>query len=125
MKDIQKTLNELKIEDFIWIVSLFVAGFAILSNKLERDAILYHNQKAKKEYKTINITLLIIGFFIYLYFLLLAYSRIKEITPETTMKNVILSNAKFLAASLLIIGAVIAILVEIASDDDTGIDLFA
>ena len=69
MKDISENLKELEIEDFIWIISLFSACFALLSNKLEKDYLYTHNLSKEKEYKTINIALLVIAFFIYLYFL--------------------------------------------------------
>ena len=85
MKDINKTLKELKIEDFIWIVYLFIAGLALFSNFLERKAILNNDMLAKKEYKTINICLLSIGFFIYLYFLIVAYQDVKEVNSNVTL----------------------------------------
>ena len=85
MKDINKTLKELKIEDFIWIVYLFIAGLALFSNFLERKAILNNDMLAKKEYKTINICLLSVGFFIYLYFLIVAYQDVKEVNSNVTL----------------------------------------
>ena len=42
MKDISENLKELEIEDFIWVISLFSACFALLSNKLEKDYLYTH-----------------------------------------------------------------------------------
>ena len=56
MKDISENLKELEIEDFIWIISLFSACFALLSNKLEKDYLYTHNLSKEKEYKTKNQT---------------------------------------------------------------------
>ena len=125
MKDINKTLKELKIEDFIWIVYLFIAGLALFSNFLERKAILNNDGLAKKEYKTINICLLSVGFFIYLYFLIVAYQDVKEVNSNVTLKELIVKNARFVACALFIVGSVITILCEINSDEDTDINLFA
>jgi len=125
MNDINKTLKELNTEDIIWIISIFTAAFAIISNKLEKEYICTNNLKKKKEYKTINITLLSVAFFIYLYFLLLTYSRVKNLTPQTPLKKVNLTHANFIATALFVTGSIISLIVEILSDDDTDIDLQA
>ena len=123
MSEIKKTLKELEIEDIIWIITLFSAIFAIISNKFEREYIINKNKKSKKTYKTINVTLLTISFFIYLYFLLLSYSRIKEINPSTTFKQARLTNLNFIGAILFIIAALISIIVEIYSEDGSDTSL--
>ena len=123
MSEIGKTLKELEIEDIIWIISLFSAIFAIISNRFERDYVIHKNNQSKKVYKTINVTLLTISFFIYLYFLLLSYSRIKDINPKTSFKQARLTNLNFLGATLFITAALISIFVEIFSDDGTDTNL--
>lgn len=123
MNNINKILKELEIEDIIWIITLFSAIFAIISNKFERDYVINYSKKSQKTYKTINITLLIISFFIYLYFLLLSYSRIKEINPSTTFKQARLTNINFIAATLFIVASLISIFVEIFSDDGSDSSL--
>lgn len=123
MDDIRKTLKELQIEDIIWIITLFSAIFAIISNKFERDYVIKKDKKAAKTYKNINVTLLTISFLIYLYFLLLSYSRVKEINPSTTFKQARLTNLNFIGAILFIIAALISIIVEIYSDDGSDTSL--
>lgn len=123
MNNINKTLKELEIEDFIWIITLFSAIFAIISNKFEREYVKTRDKKAQKTYKTINITLLTISFFVYLYFLLLSYSRIKEINPSTTFKQARLTNINFISAILFITASLISIFVEIFSDDGSDSSL--
>jgi len=123
MNKINKILKELEIEDMIWIITLFSAIFAIISNKYERNYVITKNQSSKVRYKTINVTLLTISFFIYLYFLLLSYSRIKEINPNTTFKQARLTNINFITATLFIIASIISIFVEIFSDDGSDINL--
>lgn len=123
MEEIKKTMRELEIEDWIWIITLFSAIFAIVSNQFERDYVKTKSQQSKKVYKTINVTLLTISFLIYLYFLLLSYSRIKEITPNTSFKQARLTNLNFIGAILFIIASVISIIVEIFSDDGSDTSL--
>ncbi len=123
MDDIVKTLKELEIEDIIWIITLFSAIWAIISNKFERDNVINKSSKSKRVYKTINITLLTISFFVYLYFLLLSYSRVKNINPQTSFKQARLTNLNFIGATLFIIAALISIIVEIYSEDGSDTSL--
>mgnify|MGYP004507300581 FL=1 len=123
MDKVTKTLHELDIEDLIWVIYIFISALAIYSNYLERIYVTKHDVLAKKKYKTINISVLSIGFFIYLYFLILAYQKYKEKDNRTTLKNILIKDARLIASILLIICAIIALLSEIMSDDDTDIDL--
>ncbi|MBD9075142.1 hypothetical protein EGP91_04025 [bacterium] len=120
MKDISENLKELEIEDFIWIISLFSACFALLSNKLEKDYLYTHNLSKEKEYKTINITLLVIAFFIYLYFMMLNYKRIKRNTHQS-FKQMRINNANFLAATLIVLATIIYIMTSILSTNELEI----
>ncbi len=123
MDKVTKTLHELDIEDLIWVIYIFISALAIYSNYLERIYVTKHDVLAKKKYKTINISILSIGFFIYLYFLILAYQKYKEKDNRTTLKDNLIKNARLIASILLIISAIITLLSEIMSDDDTDIDL--
>lgn len=120
MKDISENLKELEIEDFIWIISLFSACFALLSNKLEKDYLYTHNLSKEKEYKTINIALLVIAFFIYLYFMMLNYKRIKNSTYQS-FKQMRINNANFLAATLIVLATIIYIMTSILSTNELEI----
>lgn len=120
MKDISENLKELEIEDFIWIISLFSACFALLSNKLEKDYLYTHNLSKEKEYKTINITLLVIAFFIYLYFMMLNYKRIKR-NNHQSFKQMRINNANFLAATLIVLATIIYIMTSILSTNELEI----
>ena len=120
MKNISENLKELEIEDFIWIISLFSACFALLSNKLEKDYLYTHNLSKEKEYKTINITLLVIAFFIYLYFMMLNYKRIKRNTHQS-FKQMRINNANFLAATLIVLATIIYIMTSILSTNELEI----
>jgi len=123
MDRINRTLRELEIEDWIWIITLFSAIFAIISNYFEKKYVVTKDKNSKNTYKTINVTLLTISFLIYLYFLILSYSRIKEINPTTSFKQARLTNLNFLGAVLFIIAAGISIFVEIYSDDGSDTSL--
>ncbi len=123
MNKVTETLKEIRIEDWIWITYLFLASFALIANFFERDYLLKGNKLSKKVFKTINIAIFITVFFVYIYFVLLTYSRFKEREQHTTIKSMIITNANFIAACLFLIGGLIYILTEIASDDETDVDV--
>ena len=123
MDKVLKTLQEIQIEDWIWIIYLFLSALALVSNFFEKDYLLNRNKTSKKAFKTINIAVFIIVFFIYLYFVLLTYSRFKERQQQTTIKSMIVTNANFIAASLFLIGGILYLFTEIISDDETDVDI--
>lgn len=123
MDSILRNLKELEIEDLIWVITLFTASFAIVSNKLERGFLFTGDLTKQKKFKTINITLLSIAFFIYLYFVMLAYSRFKLNNPNTTFKQLRIREANFIAAVLVLLATIIYFITSILSDDNTAIDL--
>ena len=123
MNKVLKTLEEVRIEDWIWIIYLFLASFALIANFFEKDYLINGNKTSKKTFKTINIAIFIVVFFIYLYFVLLTYSRFKERENHTSIKSMIVTNANFIAATLFLIGGIIYIFTEIISDNETDVDI--
>lgn len=117
-------LQRLKTEDMIWVIYLFIAIAALISDKYEKDFLLTNKPSSQKTFKTINITVLTIAFFIYLYFLLINYEDIKSLKRSATKKEVITSHVAFIAAVLFLIGGILTLWAEINRDtplDDIGL----
>ena len=123
MKEIKEQLIELQIEDFIWIIFIFVSIAAIISDNYESKWLLNHDQKAHNSYKKINIILLIISFVVYLYFLLLSYKRYKKLHATGSIKDMFFSDIDLVAASLFLIGGLLNIYITLNTDVLDG-DLF-
>lgn len=116
MKEINEQLAELKIEDYIWIIFIFVSIAAIVSDYFEKDWLLTKNKKDYKTYKTINVTLLIISFIVYLYFVLLSYKKYKQTRHNKSIKELFFSEVNLFAASLFLIGGLLNIYTEMNSN---------
>ena len=99
----EQKLEYLETENLIWIIYIFIAIFAIVSNYLEKRYYLFHSYKDKEKYKYINITIFIVALLIYLYFLYL------DISNKRKNKY---SNIHTLAALLFFIGGAIYLYVE-------------
>ena len=69
METINEKLQQLKNEDLIWIIYIFISISAIFSNKYEKESLVFKSKESYKKYKTINVCIFTIALFIYLYFL--------------------------------------------------------
>lgn len=115
MTNLSQTLQELETEDFIWIVYSFIVIGAIVSNVLERDWIIKHKENSYRIFHGINTIIFFVSFLIYLYFVWLNYKHLKETKSYSSLKEVFLNEANFVAACLFLIGGLIYLFTEIAS----------
>jgi len=116
-------LRDIRIENFIWIVYLFISAAALLSNYFETDYIKTKNKKDYYIYKKINITIFIIAFFIYLYFLYRNYKNVSELKKTiSNNKKVLYSQINLIAAILFLIGGILYLYTE-SNDIDTEIGI--
>lgn len=119
MTNLSQALQELDTEDFIWIIYSFIVIGAIVSNILERDWLIKHNQKKYQEFHFINTTIFFVSFLIYFYFVWLNYKHLKETRSNLSMKEMFLNEANFVAACLFLVGGMIYLFTEIASTSTT------
>ena len=67
--DLNKKLNQLKIEDFIWVIYIGIILLSWYSNREEREYFLKGDEKSKERYRTVIIVIFIILLFVYGHFL--------------------------------------------------------
>lgn len=115
--NINRRLDRLRTEDYIWYIYVFIAVFALISNKYEKSYVVTKKREDFEKYHTINETLFVVALLIYLYFLYANYEQYKEKRDSLTWLNLIVSI-------LFIIGGVIALYVEVSSNGDTDEELF-
>ncbi|MBE6154250.1 MAG: hypothetical protein E7163_01570 [Firmicutes bacterium] len=117
-------MQRLRTEDFVWTIYFFIALAAIISDKYEKEFVLTNNSSSKKIFKTINIAVLSVAFFIYLYFLLVNYEDVKNLRINATKKEVITSHLAVVASILFLVGGIATLFVEInrgTENEDVGI----
>ena len=119
MKDINEQLQLLKNENLIWIIYIFISIFAIVSNHFEKQYDLTNDSESYKKFKTINICIFTIAFFIYLYFFVTIYSKLKNV--KRTTERYRLTQAQLFGAILFLIGGVIYLIVEISEQENIDI----
>ena len=108
------SLSELRIEDFIWTIYIFIAIFSMISNYYEKRFYFFKIYQDKQKYRFINVAILEVAIIIYLYFL---YNRIKHANDNKY------SYLAIFASTLFVIAGAIMLYTEFKSgqDDDIGI----
>lgn len=119
MKNINEQLQLLRNENLIWIIYIFISIFAIVSNHFEKQYDLTNDSESYKKFKTINICIFTIAFFIYLYFFVTIYSKLKNV--KRTTERYRLTQAQLFGAILFLIGGVIYLIVEISEQENIDI----
>ena len=76
----------------------------------------------KKIFRTLNITIFSVAFFIYLYFVLVTYENLEELKRTGTKKEVLNAHITFIASILFLVAGGIALYAEINRENpDTDI----
>lgn len=118
-----ETLKEIRIEDYIWIIYIFIIIFALISNYFEKEFVLKHHKKDEKTFRNINTLIFTITFFIYIYFVYINYKHLKELNRNSKLKDVIIANFGLIAAILFLIAGTISLLISIYGNDEDNIIL--
>ena len=113
MDNKQELLNELKIEDFIWVIYLLIIGLSFISNSYERDYIINNNNNSKKIYRILNIVIFSIAVLIYLYFFIDNYNDSKEIKESDSQAKKKFIYLSFLGTILTLISGLIFLYIAI------------
>ncbi|MBR1377047.1 MAG: hypothetical protein IJ565_04465 [Bacilli bacterium] len=115
-------LNDLKIEDFIWVIYIGIIVLSYYSNSLERKYILYNDMESKEKYRKIMIFIFSILIIVYLYFLKDSYSDIKNIDFNYPSESDRLLYLSFIGSLLIAISGFIFLYISI-KDEDLNVEL--
>lgn len=115
-------LQRISEENFIWVVYFFIIIAALLSNAYEKYFLETGDYRKQKIFKTLNITIFCVAFFIYLYFVVISYQNVQELRETSTKKEVLSAHMQLIASLLFLVAGGIALLAEISREDpDTDI----
>ena len=115
-------LQRISEENFIWVVYFFIIIAALLSNAYEKYFLETGDFRKQKIFKTLNITIFCVAFFIYLYFVVISYQNVQELRESSTKKEVLSAHMQLIASLLFLVAGGIALVAEINREDpDTDI----
>lgn len=122
MNDRLDRLEDIKIENFIWVIYIGIIILSWYANSKEKKFILYNDEKSKEEYQGLLILIFSILLFVYYYFTKDSYSDLKKLNYYDTDKKKILTYASFTGSLLILISGVIFLIIAITDDNiDTEI----
>ena len=122
--NINKDLEKIKLEDYIWYIYLFIVAFNLYSNYLEKQYITTGDTQAQDKFRLINNIVLSVILIIYLIFLYAAFKDITDLKHNDSVLKKRLTTLAVIAALLFVIAGAITLYVSLkkpALDDEIAI----
>lgn len=122
MENISDALKQIDKEDFIWLVAFFIVIVALISNQYEKAFIKYKNIKDAKTYKALNIVILVVAFFIYLYFVSRNKEGIRSLRANASQEEVLLAHITYIASILFLTAGILFFIAEVFNKPTTPLE---
>ena len=116
----QERLNQIKIENYIWIIYLVIIILSYYANYFEKDYFLTKNENSKNTYRKLNSIVFIILIIIYSYFEKDAISSFKN--KDKSKKQKEYDTLSLIASTLVLISGFIFLYI-ILKDKDIGTEI--
>ena len=111
--NINKDLEKIKLEDYIWYIYLFLVAFNLYSNYLEKQYITTGDTQARDKFRLINNIVLSVILIIYLIFLYAAFKDITDLKHSDSVLKKRLTTLAIVAALLFVIAGAITLYVSL------------
>ena len=122
MNDKLKRLEDIKIENIVWIIYIGIIILSWYANSKEKKYLLYNDLLSKKEYQNLLILIFTILVIIYFYFAKSGYEDILNLTSYDSPKKQMLTKFAFIGSFLILVSGIIYLVLEIL-DDEIEIEL--
>lgn len=120
--ELSKKLNQLKIEDYIWLIYIGIIFTSWYANTLERKYFIYNDLKSRDKYRKAMIFIFSILIIVYLYFLKDSFDDIKNLSYYDTEEKRNLTYLSFIASLLIAISGFIFLYIAI-KDEEIDVEL--
>lgn len=121
-ESLDRKLEQLKTEDFIWLIYIGIIILSWYSNSLERKYFVYNDLESKEKYRKIIIFIFSILVIVYLYFLKDSYNDLQSLNFDDSNKKKKLIYLSFIASLLIAISGLIFLYIAI-KDEDLNVEL--
>lgn len=120
--ELSKKLNQLKIEDYIWLIYIGIIFTSWYANNLEREYFVYNDLKSRDKYRKVMIFIFSILIIVYLYFLKDSFDDIKNLSYYDTEEKRNLTYLSFITSLLIAISGFIFLYIAI-KDEEIDVEL--
>lgn len=117
MDDKLDKLEDIKKENYVWIIYIGIIILSWYANSKETKYILYDDEKSKKEYQNLLILIFTILLIIYFGFTKDSFRDVKKLNIYDSDKKKILTYASFLGSILILISGIIYLTIAILDED--------
>ena len=115
--NIIETLKRINIEDYIWIIYLFLVGYNLYSNYLEKKFLISKDKYLYNKFHSINTTVSFIALIIFIYFLITSYEDVTKLNNNASENEKKFKTLTFIASLLFVFGSAISLYVVAKSPD--------
>ena len=122
MEDRLDKLNDIKIENYIWVIYIFIIILSWYANSKEKSFLINQDEKSRKEYQNLLILIFTILVIIYYYFAKSSYDDIKKLKINDTNKKKLLTYMSFLGSFLVLISGIIFLTIAI-NDENLDVEI--
>lgn len=122
MKDRLDKLEDIKIENFVWLIYIGIIILSYYANSKEIKFILYNDEKARREYQNLLVLIFSILVIIYAYFAKDSYDDLKNLNESDSNKKKILHLASFIGSVLVLISGFIFLSIAVL-DEEINVEL--
>ena len=120
--ELNKKLKQLKIEDFIWLISIGIIIMSWYSNNLERKYFINNDLQSRDKYRKTMIIIFSILIIVYLYFLKDSFDDLKNIRLDDSNGKKNLTYLSFIGSLLIAISGIIFLYIAI-KDEELNVEL--
>lgn len=122
IKDRIDKLDDIKIENFIWIIYIGIIFLSWYANSREKKYLLYNDEQSKREYQNLLIIIFSILVIVYYYFAKSSYDDYIDSVDENDDRKKNLHLASFIGSFLVLISGVIFLSIAIM-DENIDVEL--
>ena len=115
-------LQDIRIENYIWVIYIIIIFISWYANSKEKKFILYNDQVSRREYQNLLVLIFSILLIIYYYFTKSSYDDLNELTINDSNKKIILTYVSFIASLLILISGMIFLTIAIM-DEEIDVEL--
>lgn len=120
--ELKEKLDELKTEDYVWLLYIGIIIISWYSNNVERKYFITGDLKSKEKYQRLMVLIFTILLVVYFYFTKSSYDDILKLKQSDSKSKKDLTYLSFLGSFLILISSIIFLYIAL-KDENLDVEL--
>lgn len=116
-KETEERLKQIKVENYVWVIYIFLIILCFVSNYYEKNYFLTNDQISKEKYRNILIFIFSVALLVYTYFLYDSYKDYKNLSIYDNKKKKDFTEYSLIGSILIFIAGAIFLYIAINDQD--------